>query len=99
MRIKEGVKINGMRQETTLALVIASQVYADVAGAELVVTEITGGKHGTASLHYVGLAADLRTGNIAGKEAAVVAELKKRLGENYDVVLESTHIHIEFQPK
>ena len=89
-----------MRAEIILALTIAADVYRKTAGVELVVTEITGGTHGTASLHYVGCAADLRTRDIPEDLLPdVVLELSENLGENYDVILETDHIHIEFQPK
>lgn len=99
MKFKEGIKINGVKPELTLALIIADKVWSNY-HQDLVVTELTGGKHGTASLHYVGLAVDLRTHYFTNTEKELVAkDLKEALGENYDVVVEKTHIHIEFQPK
>jgi len=99
MILKENIKINGVKPELTLVLSIADKIWSNH-NQELVVTELTGGKHGTASLHYVGLAADLRTRYFSDEEKEIVAsELRKALGENYDVVVEKTHIHIEFQPK
>lgn len=99
--IKRGARLDGLRPEMVLAVVIAGQVY-ESNQAELVVTEGTGGKHMVGSLHASGRAVDIRTGNVAPITlSSVVAELKRRLGENYDVVLETTspHIHIEFDPK
>ena len=29
----------------------------------------------------------------------IADEIRKRLGSDYDIVLERTHLHIEFQPK
>ncbi len=99
MIIKQGVSIRGVRPEIVLALVIVNDIYKRF-GQELVVTEITGGKHGVGSLHYVGQAADIRTSYFAQGEAKVVAdEIRIALGKEFDVVLESTHIHLEFQPK
>jgi len=99
MILKKGIKITGIKSELLLALAIADKIWLDY-NQELVITEITGGKHGTASLHYVGLAADLRTRYFTDEEKELVAkDLKDALGENYDVVVEKTHIHIEFQPK
>lgn len=100
MKIKEGVKLAGLRTEMVLALVIAAQVYHDIADTEMVVTEATGGVHGRGSLHYTGQAADLRTNTMSKELAAkVVLAIREKLGENYDVVLEADHIHVEFQPK
>lgn len=99
MMFKENIKVSGVRPEIVLALTIADKIWSKY-NQELVVTELTGGKHGTASLHYVGLAADLRTRYFSDEEKELVAkELREALGENYDVVVEKTHIHIEFQPK
>jgi uncharacterized protein YcbK (DUF882 family) len=100
MRFKEGIKLAGIRAEIVMALTITADVFRDVANAELIVTEITGGTHGRGSLHYVGQAADIRSRNLTkSQQTNVVLEMRERLGENYDVILESTHIHLEFQPK
>jgi len=96
---KPGVKANGMKPEILFAIMVADQIYSEC-GAECVITEITGGKHGHQSLHYVGYAVDLRTRHLTGEQAAsIVSDLKSALTDEYDVILESNHIHIEFQPK
>ena len=99
MKIKTGVKLLGLRPEMLLGLFIADGIYTNH-NQELVLTEATGGKHRKASLHYLGLAGDIRTRYFTVKEKELVAkDLREALGENYDVVVEKTHIHIEFQPK
>ena len=100
MELKNGVKLNGMKPEILLAIFTANRIWLNHAKV-LVVTEITGGKHGTGSLHYAGLAVDLRTKYFESEDekSEVAQELRQALGENYDVVLEPTHIHVEFQPK
>jgi len=99
MRFKKGIKILGVQPELNLALFIADKIWAQY-NQDLVVTEITGGKHSRASLHYLGFAADLRTRYFTKTEKELIGkELKQALGANYDVVVEATHIHIEFQPK
>ena len=100
MRVKEGVKIAGLRPEILLAIQVADLVYLKITGEEVWITEITGGTHGRGSLHYVGQAIDIRTRGLSKETIANIAlEIRERLGENYDVVIESNHIHIEFQPK
>lgn len=97
--IKPGASVRGLRPEMALALTVADQVYG-AHGYDLVVTEGTGGKHGVGSLHYVGLAVDLRASNVAAPFVGVIAaDLGKALGAEYDVVAESDHIHVEHQPK
>ena len=100
--IKEGAEVNGLRPEMVLAYVIAITVYKDYddGDVECVITEATGGHHGVGSLHYVGQAIDLRTWGLTGSEQRSITDrLKVSLGSQYDVVLESDHIHIEYQPK
>ena len=56
--------------------------------------------HQAQSKHYVGLAEDYRTRDVAPSHLAdMVADVRARLGSDYDVVLESDHLHIEFDPK
>lgn len=56
--------------------------------------------HAPGSLHYVGLAEDYRTHDVALSHLRdMVADVRQRLGSDYDVVLESDHLHIEFDPK
>ena len=96
MRIKEGVRVHGLRGEMVIALVIADQLYWEK-DEELVVTSAMEGEHMRGSLHYVGLAADLRLPET--NSHSLRGELAARLGSDYDVVLEPEHIHVEFQPK
>jgi len=98
MKIKDNsVKLAGVRPELVVAMIIADQVYAKH-GRELVITSVTDGKHSLTSLHYIGSAFDCRTyddmDNVALRD-----EIKGKLNVDFDVVLESDHIHIEFQPK
>lgn len=101
MILKTGIRVAGIRPEILLALIIAERIFhTEVPAVEMVVTDITGDNHGRASLHYVGLAVDLRIRGISKETILIIVErLQAALGENYDVVLESDHIHIEFQPK
>jgi hypothetical protein len=58
------------------------------------------GSHGRASLHFAGCAVDLRTLNVpTEKLQPLVERIRAALGADFDVVLESNHIHAEFQPK
>jgi hypothetical protein len=97
--IKPGAKLAGLQPEMVLALVVADQVYGGF-DASLVVTEGTGGQHMVGSLHSSGFAVDLRTSNVRDTALQGLGEeLKRRLGENYDVVVEHDHAHVEFDPK
>ncbi len=105
MQIKPGAKTAGIKPELILGLIIADRVY-ESAGHILVITEVTGGTHLVQSLHYKGLAADLRIKNVSDKldRELLIAQLKVSLGKDWDVILESVdtdnqHVHIEFDPK
>lgn len=66
-------------------------------GQTLVVTHGVDGSHSAASYHYYGLALDFRTNFFGRDQAEVVCrELKDSLPDYYDVILHSTHMHVEF---
>lgn len=94
--IKPGVRIQGMRTEILLAVLVAHELFSEQ-NQYLTITSCTDGQHKEGSLHYEGLAVDLRLPN-AGKEK-VVGQLAGRLGTEYDVILEADHIHVEYDPK
>lgn len=97
MFIHPDVKAHGMSTNLLLALYIADQLWKEIFDEELVLRHVCNGRHSVGSLHYIGNAADLRTWGIDAELACV--ELRKRLGSEYDVILEDDHIHIEYQPK
>ena len=99
MMLKEGVRVLGIRPELTLAMMICEQVLSSH-NKELVITSCIDGKHSIGSLHYAGAAFDVRIWYMNEDEQdTIVADLQEALGDDFDVVLESTHIHVEFQPK
>lgn len=98
--LKPGVRVAGLRPEILLAVVAAERVF-EKAGVEIVITSCIDGKHSaTGSLHYVGQAVDIRSRDIPAAEVPkIAARLRECLGEDYDVVIESNHFHVEFQVK
>lgn len=94
--LKHGVNPLGMRPEIIIAMIVANEVYA-LHGHNLVITSITEGTHSSDSYHYKGLAIDCRTFYFKEKDEIQNAarEIKERLGDFYDVVIEPDHIHIE----
>lgn len=97
MQLKDGVRINGIKAETILALVIAKGIYAKY-GDSFVVTSVSDGEHMEGSLHYVGHAFDCRL-PAASTVKNILKELTQALGGDFDVVLETNHLHVEYQPK
>jgi len=100
----EGVAASpkGIQPEILFAVMVAQSVWlALFPNIPLVITSITDGKHSDNSLHYDGQAIDLRTRNLPHENSAKIAgnQIKECLGAEYDVIIHSTHIHIEYQPK
>lgn len=73
-------------------------LHITLVGRDAVFVHVMDGKHKKGSRHYVGLAVDIRIWYV--KNPQVFADsIKKLLGKHYDVVLEKTHIHVEYDPK
>jgi hypothetical protein len=91
--------MTGIKPELAVGLMVADGVYRDH-GALMTVTAVCDSAHSPGSLHYVGLAADLRIRDIPPETVAKIRErLAAALGPDFDVLLEADHIHVEFQPK
>ena len=97
--LKPGVRVAGLRSEILLAVVAAERVCAEM-GVDCVVTACVDGVHQAGSLHYCGLAADLRSRDFRpGDLDKAIARIRQCLGTDYDVVLENDHVHVEFDQK
>jgi len=102
MKLKDStVSIKGFKPELTFALHIIDQIMKEQ-GQEAMITsgseETT--RHGKTSLHYDGKAADLRSRWFSNPRS-ILALCKEALGHNLDIdmILESNHFHLEYQPK
>lgn len=96
MIIKDGVQLAGLDIKMRPVLIEADKIWRRY-GQELVVTAGLDGTHSAGSLHYYGLATDFRTRYFTAQEKDVVfAELVESLGVEYDVIKETTHIHVEY---
>ena len=103
LSLKTGARVTGLRIEALFAVMVAQSVFAE-AGCDCIITSGTDGKHSRGSEHYKGDAVDFRTRHLPGGSEGETARLvfqkiAAALGDEYDVVLESTHIHVEFDPK
>lgn len=100
MKLKPGVKIHGIQPEIIIALMAAQKVY-DRHGIEMVVTSCKDGKHMKNSFHAIGLAVDLRTRDMKDRAQVeqIAKEIRAALGPDFDVVVESDHLHIESDEK
>jgi hypothetical protein len=103
MRIKPGVKLSGIRPEILVAIQVADELWREYCPDGVTITSVMDGHdHKPKSLHRKGLAVDLRiVMDIHPDDWRQVAKrLQERLGEEYDVVLETNppHIHVEHDP-
>lgn len=108
VKLKRGVSLIGLAPQMAMVFPIICSVYDKYGAKECVVTSACDGKHSTNSLHYKGMALDLRIWEFSTQEKReeVVKDLRLALngatsnseGE-FDIVLESDHIHLEFDPK
>lgn len=100
MKIKEGASLQGLDLKMRPVLIEADKIWINVGDEELVVTSGTDGCHSAGSLHYYGLALDLRTRYFDEEtKLEVFNDLRKILwqySDKYDVVLHKSHIHVEY---
>ena len=93
MLLKPGVDISRLNREIRRALGKIKR-----ACGEFVITSTYEGSHSPWSLHYANDAIDIRMTSWNGTPISTEI-LRAELGKDYDVVQESTHIHIEYDPK
>lgn len=108
IKLKAGVSLTKLQPQIAIVVPIVAAIYAAHNAEEMVITSGNDGRHSTNSKHYSGNAIDLRIWPFPEKaqQEAVVREIQTALngkasnavGE-YDVVLEKTHIHLEYDPK
>jgi len=98
MKVKDdSINIWGLQPQMQPVLYWAEKVWEEH-GQELVITSARDGMHSAGSLHYYGLAVDLRTRYFEEPEAILVAEeLGGKLPVSFDVIRHKTHIHVEHQ--
>lgn len=98
--VKPGVELPDLTDPNVARIVdVASRAFAKH-GLEAVITSGLEGEHMIGSLHPKGKAIDWRRwqSDAIGVTAQVVADMRQELGPRYDVILEGTHIHTEFDP-
>ena len=107
LRIKPGVKLDGLAPQMVLAANIVHHAYQEAGSRDCTITSGSDGAHMEGSLHYSGRALDFRMHGLAEvgvNTVALLANIQVALGENFDCLLENRygpreHIHVEWQPK
>ena len=96
-------RVRGIQPETILAMQIVGSIYTKVTkGDDMVVTSAgeIGDFRKKGSKHLSGMAFDIRTRGLSDETIHLIARLARAaLGDDYDVVVESNHIHVEFDPE
>jgi hypothetical protein len=99
LRLKPGVQMRSLKPQCLFAMVVADEIFRQHA-VDLVITSIDGDVHSTGSRHWMGVAFDCRTRDLIRKDQKTAhAKLVEALGVDFDVILESDHIHVEWDPK
>lgn len=88
----------GLRPELSLVFPLVVEWARDMGVKVLWVSSGSDRKHSKRSLHYKGLAFDIVTDPTELMIGQYVAALQERVGNEYDVVGEGNHIHIEYDP-
>lgn len=94
--------VGGFQPEIVLAIMIANELWKrEFSIHDFVITCGTDShKDNLESLHNFGMAFDMRTRQLEGWQVSKFAvRLGELLGNEYDVVVEKTHIHVEFDNK
>jgi hypothetical protein len=103
LKLKKGVDINNTCGEMFDAAIVVNEVLSIHGIKECWITSGQDGKHGVGSLHGKGKALDFRTRDWPPKKVKAIVSLiegdLKLTGAWYDVVLESDHLHIEWDKK
>lgn len=108
VKVKEGVKLHGLEIEMRRVLIVADEAFAAHSHwKEATVTSTTEGVHSAQSLHPYGYAVDFRIQEYNGRGGVdslspkqlenIVQHMRAELGPDYQVILEETHIHVEYQ--
>ena len=101
MKRKRTAKLEKLATETWYLLGFVDAASILLVGREAVVTSANDSHDQKASLHNEGLAADFRTHDVPMNKTRMLRHfLKEHLDpQGFDTVLESDHLHVEYDPK
>lgn len=99
MSIKHGVVLDQLTPQAVLAMSVTASILSKHS-YDFVVTSCGDGKHMAGSLHYSGRAFDFRTNKIhESMRSRIFTDIREALGPEFDVVMEKTHGHVEWDPQ
>lgn len=96
LRFEPNVRIVSFTEQLARVFHLAGN-WAAISGIGVVVNSVDDGKHSTGTLHGFSLAADLDTeGDQAVHLSHLHGYLARHLPAPFDVLLEPTHVHVEY---
>lgn len=94
LKIKSGAVVS--RQVIIAAAVVNAANSLDF-HQDMMITSGNDSRHMPGSKHYTDEALDFRTKTLTKTQQRALADtVQRRLGRHYDVVLESDHLHVEY---
>lgn len=97
IRVKSGVRLRGLSPQAFFIITVAAPIWEKHGAGELWITSGSDGVHSNNSYHHCGDGVDLRSRNLPNDPNEAANELRSSLGDGYDVVVEKTHIHVEYE--
>jgi hypothetical protein len=96
MFLKKGISLSKLQTCMAPALITCQEMF-DRTTIDLVITSGNDGNHMEGSKHYEGLAFDIRSRELSAIQKTTFIEFLRNRHDNcYDIILESDHIHIEY---
>ncbi len=101
MKYQPGIDDRDLAREMWYALGFLDAVFLLFAGREFIVTALRDSHEGRVSLHHDGKAGDGRTRDLSPNRQRMIRHfLREHLDpRGFDTVLESDHLHVEYDPK
>lgn len=100
VQYKDGVPTDTLCSVMNMYVNIIAYIHFKLFKIYMVITSTTDGKHMQNSLHYKGLAIDVRTMDKTDIQVnQFVNFLKFHFDKTLDIVIEKDHVHIEYDPK
>lgn len=88
----------GVSPKVLYAMHVADELHWENTTFESTWTSLLDGRHMVHSRHYSGLAADMRTWALVWPQE-FATNLALTLGDEFDVIFEGDHLHLEFDPE
>lgn len=104
MRLKENIRLHGVRPEVVLAIMVVDSIYLEMFKDQyptgVMITSVSDGKHSETSGHYAGAAFDCRVWFLSPEQVSTLSiTIQNLLGPDFFVKVEKDHIHVGWRPR